>query len=153
MPPLRRRDELIVRQVADETLVYDERNDRAHCLNRAAAMVWAQCNGRTSPEEIAAALGSDIDVVRLAIQTLDRAQLLEPRADGQETRGMSRREVTRRLGLAAGVAAALPLVISIIAPTPLMAASCVPKGGACDSGNGPNHCCPGHICMGNGTCS
>jgi hypothetical protein len=153
MPPLRRRDELIVRQVADETLVYDERNHRAHCLNRAAAMVWAECNGHASPEEIAGSLASDVDVVLLAIQKLERAQLLEPRADRQEASGLSRRELARRLGLAAGVAVALPIVSSIVAPTPLMAASCVPRGGACDSGNGPNHCCPGHFCQGNGICS
>ena len=70
MLPLKRRGDLIVRQVSDETLVYDERNDRAHCLNRAAALVWEHCDGRTTIEEIAGVLNremgisSDADVVR-----------------------------------------------------------------------------------------
>jgi hypothetical protein len=158
MPPLKRRDELIVRQVADETLVYDERNDRAHCLNRVAAVVWEQCDGRTSPEEIADFLNghlgipSDIDVVRLAIRKLDRSGLLDSGVDRQEMKGVSRRELTRRLGLAAGAAVVLPLVISIIAPTPLMAASCVPRNGICGESQGGGQgtpCCAGLQCNNN----
>ncbi len=147
MPPLKRRDELVVRQVADETLVYDERNDRAHCLNRVAAVVWEQCDGRTSPEEIAASLNGDIDIVRLAIRKLDRARLLEPGVDRQEAQSVSRRELARRLGVAA---VALPLITSIIAPTPLMAASCAPRNGICGEGqNNGTPCCPGLQCNNN----
>ena len=44
----RREDGLIVREVDGETLVYDRRRHKAHCLNRAAALVWRQCDGTTS---------------------------------------------------------------------------------------------------------
>ena len=154
MFPLRRRGDLIVRVVSDETLVYDERNDRAHCLNRAAALVWEHCDGRTAVEEIAAVLhrelgiSSDADVVRLALRKLDKARLLEPVSEPDPaTRSVSRRELAKRLGLAAGMAVGLPLVLSIVAPTPLMAASCFKKGQRCDQGENPV-CCPGSTCNG-----
>jgi hypothetical protein len=147
MLPLRRRDELIIQQVSDETLVYDERNARAHCLNRAAAEVWERCDGRSSVEQIAASLSSDRDVVRLAIRKLEKAHLLDSSADEQGN--ISRRDLARRLGL---VAAALPLVISIVSPTPALAASCVPRGGVCGEGNDQQSqvpCCGGRQCNNN----
>lgn len=153
MLPRRRRNDLIVRRVSDETLLYDERNDRAHCLNRAAALVWEHSDGLTTVEEIAAVLNRelgispDVDVVRLALRKLEKAQLLEPVSElDPTTRSVSRRELARRLGLAAGMAIALPLVSSIVAPTPLMAASCIPHlkrcGDSQGGGSGPPCCAP-----------
>jgi transposase len=55
--------------------------------------------------------------------------------------GMSRREAVKRIGL--GAAIALPVVISITAPTPAQALSCVQSGGACGT---PAQCCEGLMC-------
>ncbi|HEX7140820.1 MAG TPA: PqqD family protein [Vicinamibacterales bacterium] len=154
----KRRSELLVVHMADETLVYDKRNDRSHCLNRVAAAVWEHCDGRATAEDIAALLSdqfgipSKVDVVHLAIRDLDRAGLLDPRVDRQEVRGVSRRELGRRLARAVGVAVALPLISSIVAPTPAMAASCSPKFGACGAVGDPP-CCTGCHCAGGGFCS
>ena len=60
--------------------------------------------------------------------------------------GMNRRAMIRSLGIAA--AFAVPVVTSIVAPTPVQAATCTPQGGACvDSST----CCAGLTCQTN-TC-
>lgn len=159
MLPGRRRSDLIVQRVSDETLVYDERTGRAHCLNRAAALVWEHTGELTTVEEIAAVLNRelgiapDVDVVRLALRKLEKAGLLDPVSEPEPSaRSVSRRELARRLGLAAGMAIGLPLVSSIVAPTPLMAASCIPQGKRCGDtqggGAGPP-CCGGRQCNNN----
>ena len=45
--PAARTSGLVVRELAEETLVYDEERHRAHCLNRTAALVWRHCDGKT----------------------------------------------------------------------------------------------------------
>ena len=40
MLPVRRAEGLIVQEVAEETVVYDQKGHRAHCLNKTAALVW-----------------------------------------------------------------------------------------------------------------
>jgi hypothetical protein len=156
MFPLRRQADLIIEQVADETLVYDKRNDRAHCLNRAAALVWQHCDGRTTVAQIAAVLDRELaidpgsDGVRLALRQLDRSRLMDSMPDDHgQTKAVSRRELARRIGLAAGLAVALPLVSSIIAPTPLMAASCITAGSPCGGNNQNVSCCAGLQCQNN----
>jgi hypothetical protein len=138
--------------------VYDERNDHAHCLNRAAAIVWEHSDGATTVDEIAGLLSRelgiprDADVVRLALRKLDEARLLDSVPKHDSASQVSRRELTRRLGLAAAMAVALPLVTSIIAPTPLMAASCVPHNGVCGNNQGQGQgtpCCAGFQCNNN----
>ena len=120
MLPRRRDKELLVRPLSDETLVYDLTRDKAHCLNPAAAAVWQHCDGRTSVPQLAAILrrecdiAADEDLVWLALRQLQKARLLQerlqPPSDRQRT---SRRELIRRLG----AAAAVPLVMTILAPT------------------------------------
>jgi hypothetical protein len=154
-PPaaLARRENLVVREMLDEVLVYNLRQHKAHCLNRAAAFVWNHCDGQTTAAEIARLMEQEWrkpiseDVVRLALKQLHKADLLQEPVIrvGVESR-VSRREVMRKLGTAAAVA--LPLVTSIIAPTAASAATipaacqdCVKKQdgvGACPSVCGPD---------------
>ncbi|MDH7569011.1 MAG: PqqD family protein [Armatimonadota bacterium] len=125
--PVRREEELVVQELGDEVLVYDLRRHRAHALNRAAALVWRQCDGKTSVSEMAAALhrelgiAADEEMARLALRRLAAARLLQtpPPADA----ALSRRDLMRKLGV--GVAAALPVVTSIVAPHAAAAASVV----------------------------
>src|SRR6266536_4274689 len=58
--PKARKAELIVREFADELLVYDKKRHEAHCLNRTAAVIWKHCDGRTSVAEIAQHLAHEI---------------------------------------------------------------------------------------------
>ena len=57
--PRSRTEGLVMRQVGEELLVYDLERHRAHCLNRAAAIVWGECNGVRTIEEIAEHVGID----------------------------------------------------------------------------------------------
>jgi hypothetical protein len=144
--PQARTDGVVVVDLPDEVLVYDEARHRAHCLSPTAALVWKQCDGRTTVAALGRRLaahpgGRSLDraTVELALAELARARLLvEPavrRADGSR---LTRREVLRRAGLAA--AAAVPLVASVTVPAVSSAASCLPFGAACTSGS---ECCSG----------
>lgn len=123
--PLARTDDLVVEDLAgdggadDEVLIYDKRNDQAHCLTREAAMVWRVCDGHTQPEELAKALGFELALVERALQELAECELFET---GPSV-GLTRREATLRMAKVGGVVAAAPLVYSILAPTPALAAS------------------------------
>lgn len=149
--PKARRAGLVVRELPDEVLVYDMENHKAHCLNKAAALVWALCNGKRSVREIAEQLEAKgpftEDVVRLALDQLGRFSLLEERFGlPLGAPQMSRRELGRKLGLTS--VAALPFVLSILAPTAAAAATCGPVGSPCATNE---RCCSG-ICVG-GTCA
>jgi hypothetical protein len=112
-----------VESIDGELCVYDTARQRVHALNHTAAFVWQRCDGRTSPEELAAALAADasIDdaeaVVRLTLQELAAAHLLA--APIEEAARVSRRDLLGR-GVAA---AAIPAIYSIVAPTPIDAQS------------------------------
>jgi Coenzyme PQQ synthesis protein D (PqqD) len=143
--PLARKEGLVIQELPDEVLVYDLDRDRAHCLNETAAYVWQHCDGRTTTDQIAQALGAkanaavDEKVVWLAIDQLRRNHLMtNTPIPPPAIAGMNRRDMVRALGLAAVVA--VPVVASIVAPTPAQAATCVASGGPCTIGS---QCCSG----------
>ena len=151
--PLARTDGLVVRELPEEVLIYDLDTHRALCLNRTAALVWKSCDGRKSVEGILRALRAETDepmteeVVWLALERLGRDRLLTASVRRPATlAGVSRRDVLKKIGLAAAVT--LPVVSAIVAPTTAQAASCVPTGGNCTASA---ECCPPGICTG-GTC-
>ena len=151
--PIARKQGLVIQELPDEVLVYDLDRDRAHCLNQTAAFVWQHCNGRNSTAQIARTLGQQFDckadenIVWLALDQLGRSHLLdEPRVPAGLT-GMNRRAMVRALGLAAVVA--VPVVTSIVAPTPAQAATCKGQGAACSTAA---ECCPGLTQCTGGTC-
>lgn len=161
--PTARRDGLIVREVAGETLVYDLEREKAHCLNQTAALVWKHCNGRLTVAEIAAALAletqTEVDeqLVWLALSQMRRKHLLSKRSSFAFDRPrISRRDAMRRFGQTLVIA--LPLVTTIIAPVPAQAASCGncgvgPTAECCINGcpcTTSMMCCSG-LCAGN-TC-
>lgn len=136
--PRARRAQLIVKELANETLVYDEESHEAHCLNQTAAFVWRHCDGHTSIAKIERLLEKQLktkvpeQVVWSALEQLEKSHLLEASAfRPQLLEGMSRRELIHRLGI--GAALSLPVVVSIVAPTAAEAASttCSPVGGPC----------------------
>jgi len=151
--PRARQEDLVIEGLDGETLVYDMRTHKAHCLNHTAALVWSHCDGHTTVEEMAKALENELrepvraEVVWEALVQLTKAQLLAnhlPRSTAQQA--MSRRAVMRRIGL--GAAIALPLVTSILAPTAAEAVTCHVAGGSC---SGLGDCCTGCTCSGS-TC-
>jgi hypothetical protein len=145
--PEARRHGLVVQELSGEVLVYDRERDKAHCLNSTAALVWQYCDGKTPVSQIARAIEAEInapvdeDIIWLGVEQLSKTHLLSERATlPTHKTGLSRREVMKRIGLAAAVA--LPVVTSILAPTAAQAANCLPSGGACTTSA---QCCSG-IC-------
>jgi hypothetical protein len=150
--PLARKEGLVVRELADELLVYDTRRDRAHCLNKTASLVWQRCDGLTSTSEMAHLLSLELETeisqefVFYALEQLNRDHLLEERVSFPlAAQAVNRRQMMRTLGVAAAVA--VPVVSSIIAPTAAQAATQQGPGGPCTV---PADClsgiCSGGIC-------
>ena len=151
--PRARQEDLVIEGLGGETLVYDMRTHKAHCLNPTAALVWSHCDGRATVGEMANALENELsmpvraEVVWVALEQLGKAQLLAdrlPKSAAQQS--ISRRAVMKKIGL--GAAIALPLVTSILAPTTAEAGTCRAAGSACVSFD---QCCS-NCCLGS-TCS
>lgn len=149
--PVARKTGLVVQEVPDEVLVYDLETNEAHCLNRTAATVWQSCNGQNSISDIATIVGSNAsdELVWLAIDQLNENNLLEVEMKA-DFAGQSRRDVLKKIGLAAVIA--LPVVASLVAPKNAMAfVSC-----ACTASsqcNGRQGCVSTRCCNTDGICA
>lgn len=139
---------LVTRELENETLIYDLIRNKAHCLNESAALVWKHCDGRTTVPQMIQLLGKELEVsvderlVWLALDKLSKAHLLEERITlSAEAGRLSRREAVKRMGL--GAALAVPVVMSIVAPTAASAATCAAIGQAtnCMSNPTSSACC------------
>ena len=158
MNPVARSRGLVVRELAEELVVYDRERHEAHCLNGTAARVFRGADGHRGVSELALLLGAQgpgaEELVEMALTQLDAARLLESAPSPVSEQGLLRRDAIRRVGL--GAAVLLPLVTSVLAPTPAeAAASCVqdctsqPDGTNCNCIGPP---CSGSICLG-GSCN
>lgn len=143
--PRARQDGLVIRELADETLVYDLERHKAHCLNRTAALIWRHCDGQTSVDEMTSMLDKELDgsvdreVMLYAVDRLGKKHLLEgPVIWPADSRRFSRRDVIRKVGLAAAVA--FPLVTTIVAPQAAQAATCLADTTPCTASP---QCCSG----------
>jgi cell division septation protein DedD len=128
--PIARTQDLIVEELGDELLVYDEADNRGHCLSPSAARVWRLCDGRTPVEDMGAELGLDPHEVDRALAELEACELLQPTpqlsSNGDGVIGTTRRELSVKLVKAGGAIAAAPLIVSIAAPSPAAAATAGP---------------------------
>jgi hypothetical protein len=149
---------LVVKEMGDETMVYDTDANKAHCLNQTAALVWKYCDGNRSASDIAGLIAEDLGapvdqkVVWYALGQLNKYNLLSEQAKIPDGFGqMSRRDFMKAVKVAAIIA--VPIIISATAPTPAHAASCTIPGGAsclpleiCCTLTGPV------VCPGSGIC-
>ena len=151
MNPRKKQEDLVVQEIGDETIIYDERRNHAHRLNRMAALVWSHCDGQRSAADLAAMLQRETDarvtedMVWLALNRLEKEQLLqEALVRPEDAVRITRRDVLRKAAVAGGAALLIPVVQSVVAPTPAMALSvgCA-KLGQTYSPTRP--CCPGLI--------
>ena len=118
-----RKTGLLWESVGDEIVVLDKNRNRAHRLNRPAGIVWRHADGKNTPAELAAIVGSELGAADNAAAIVDAA--LDRLGDlgllnGPMPASISRRSMTRWVGAAAALA---PLVVSIAVPTPARAAS------------------------------
>jgi len=149
--PKARQEVIVSNPGSGETVLYDAKTNKAHCLNATAAFVWQQCDGTRTVRDIARQFAAeqqtavDERVVWLALKQLDQARLLEDRIAVDQLADVSRRSALRHLGLAAAVA--LPVVASLLVPEAVKAGSCKPSGAPCKTSS---ECCSGF--MRSGTC-
>jgi len=117
-----KRKEAIVRQVADEFIIYDKPTERAHCLNKTAWDVWQLCDGKNTVASMIQKLGSGSDEpVWLSLERLEKAGLLDSAPAMIEATNLARRSAIKKLGIAAAIA--FPVIVSIAVPTPAQAQS------------------------------
>jgi Coenzyme PQQ synthesis protein D (PqqD) len=143
-----KRKGVITRQIQGELLVFDPESNKAHCLNAVSARVWQLCDGKRTVAQITHALKenpavcADDGVIWLALRQLKKAGLLSnstPPPLG--ARRLSRREAGTMLGKTALLV--VPLISSVVVPTPAEAASCLPCGSICLRGG---KCCSPCTC-------
>lgn len=151
MRPRARREGLVVRDLPEETVVYDRERHQAHCLNRTAALVFRHADGTRSITELASLLGeaeagAREAAVALALEQLAQAGLV---CEPASAPGASRREALRRVGI--GAALLLPAVASVLAPTPAEAATCVTNCVGQPNGT-PCNCFAPSVPCGSATC-
>lgn len=124
--PSARTGQLVVQELPDEVLVYDLARHKAHCLNKASAIVWKHCDGKMTIAEVKRVLEKELatlvddDVVWLALSQLRRFHLLEEESRTILGMKVTRRDLVRKYLPAALV---LPLILSVPAPTAAQAGS------------------------------
>jgi hypothetical protein len=62
-PPVARND-VLLRRVGSEWVLFDARKDRAHVLNLTAAVVWTYCDGGHASDAIAEAIAHEVPGTR-----------------------------------------------------------------------------------------
>jgi Coenzyme PQQ synthesis protein D (PqqD) len=147
--PRARSSGLVVRELEDEVLIFDVDRDKAHCLNRTAGLVWKQCDGRTSVEEIRQVLEEELEtpvnaeIIWRALSDLDRDHLLDEEVSQPAAMArMSRRELMKR----AGITVAIPVIASLAIPSVALATG---SPGSCGTTcGGLNSACTHGTCMG-----
>jgi Coenzyme PQQ synthesis protein D (PqqD) len=147
--PRARKAGLVVKGLDDEVLVYDLERDKAHSLNSSAAFIWKKCNGRRTVGEVAEAVSREFKVpadeqtVWLALDQLSKFNLLEVKiARPAGVPNLSRRQMMR---IGAAAAFALPVIVSIVAPTAANAQTSISPS-VCNARVQPN--CGGTPCTG-----
>ena len=147
---LAREEGLVIQELTDEVLVYDLKRQKAHYLNKTAALIWNHCDGQKTVAEIATHLQQQTgmavneDVVWYGLDKLSQANLLEKRVSSPVT-SVTRRSLMRQLGQ--GALIAIPVIGSLVAPTATYAASVISA-----RGTSPGNCtnipknCTGFCC-------
>lgn len=153
LPKARPASEILVEELADEVLVYDQVAHQAHCLSPAAARVFRLCDGVHTRAEAEAALASEASLDAILAQLTQAGLIVQPRPARSRPDRIDRRRraMIRKTAFIAGAVIASPFISSIVAPPALAASSqcggklepCCTSGMACN---------PPYSCK-NGTCS
>ena len=125
------KNNVLVEELPDETLVYDLDRHRAHCLNPTAAFLLGAADGTRDIPELARLSGEEFDapaseeVVRLGLERLQRARLLEWDEPGVVPEGVTRRQALRKL---ATLGIAIPAVMTVVSPLAAQGGSTIAIG-------------------------
>ena len=136
--------------VGEEVVVYDLDTDEAHLLSPNVAKIWRAADGSRNIDQLASVVTADgpeqaLSIVWGGLEQLQEKRLLEGVVLFPASAGMSRRAMLKRIGIAA---VAIPVITTIVAPTPA-AAACAPGRGNVTEG-----CCSAGACNpGQGLCT
>lgn len=105
-------EDLVEQQLQNELMLFDPARNKAFCLNRTAAFVWKNSDGKTSIEEIAERMRREVnepasrEMVDYALNLLEKDGLME--APGSATSpavsqrsSVTRRDLLRKIGIGA----------------------------------------------------
>lgn len=126
--PAVRKDQLLCEDLSEECVIYDGRQTKAHHFNSTLTWIWRRCDGNTSIESLASDfeqqfnVTNGLPVVLTGLQQLDARDLLQSPLDINEVMAAEATAVSRR-SVVAGGSVLMPLVFSILAPTPAAAKS------------------------------
>ncbi|CAD5981214.1 hypothetical protein PCC9214_04765 [Planktothrix tepida] len=134
MIPVARTENLLLQDIGNELIIYDQDNNSSHCLTPLAVRVWELSNGQNTVNDIARKLekefnlpgNSDVDMrglVWLTLEELERYSLIKEYLRQPATNviaGMSRRKAIKTATLVGGFAigSMFPMVKSIAVPDP-----------------------------------
>lgn len=144
--PNTRTSDILVQSLNGETLIYDLKTNKSYCLNSTSAIVFAACGGETTIESLKTQHDLPDEIIFLALDELKKNDLIEDEFVSPFA-GMSRREMIRKAGLASMIA--LPVVLSLIAPSATSAAS---ASCTCASASNGNDRLEGCVCASNNDC-
>jgi hypothetical protein len=126
--PVARQHQLLVRQAGEELVIYDQDRHRVHRLNRTAARIWQNCDGVRTVADLTTLLRDELspdanpEWVWEALGRLGKARLLkEPVRRPGAAGGITRRRALRALSGTTALLALLPVVATMITPSPLWA--------------------------------
>jgi hypothetical protein len=130
MEPCARQEQLLVEEAGDELVVYDQERQQAHRLNRTAALVWQNCDGKRTAAQMAALLQKELNpeadeaLVWVTLDRLSGSNLLQgPLQRSREQARASRRQFVRKVGMVGALSLLIPVITTIVAPTPAQAQS------------------------------
>lgn len=128
--PRARNENILVQEIGDEVMIYDSAADKAYCLNKTSAVIFNNCDGETTFDELQRRFNYTEDLIYLALDELKRSNLLNDKEYVSMLNGLSRREAVKKVGLATMLA--LPVITALTAPTAVNAAS-----SSCPAGSDP----------------
>src|SRR5579862_8442432 len=125
MNPLARKSGIFAENLTDEVILYDNSNNKVHCLNKIAAAVWESSDGTRTVDDLAGivaartAAASDPQLVVLALEELEQADLMQvDRVGAAPARVTSRRQAVGKMVMAGSA-----LVATMVAAAPAAHAS------------------------------
>jgi len=118
--PARRVADLVTTETSSDLIIYDQKAAEIHTLNDVTATVWQALDGISTVQMVSLKTGYSAEVVQKAVTQLADAGLLE----GDLATGIRSNQSRRTLLKKAGIAASIPVLISVTAPMAASAASC-----------------------------
>jgi hypothetical protein len=135
--PNARTREIIIQELTDETLIYDLENNKAFCLNKTAARIWKNCDGKKDLENLANELGTAKETILVALDGFQKNDLLTSKTDLPiPEKGLERRKFLIKAGTLSAIA--LPIISSLTAPRGIHAQSCVGTNGFVPGSGSPD---------------